>query len=168
MDPGQILWVAPSPPYLQTFLFFKNFQFSNFYDFFLVFVNTGSYGSKNFQKLLIQFSSDLSQSLWKQCSHWGGKRFKRHGAGVRRRPSIVRRPSVNSAVFQKPLHGSRPNFGVAPSPPYLQTIFLFFQNFNFQIFTILCLFVNIGLYGSKNVKMLFLLQFSSVLSQTLW
>ena len=35
MDPGQILWEATYPPYLQTiFLFFQNFQFSNFYDFF--------------------------------------------------------------------------------------------------------------------------------------
>ncbi len=36
MDPGQILWEATYPPYLQTFffVFFLNFQFSNFYDFF--------------------------------------------------------------------------------------------------------------------------------------
>ena len=58
MDPGQILWVALSPPYIQTifFSFFQNFQFSNFC------VNDGS---KNFKTLpLLQFSSDLSQTLW--------------------------------------------------------------------------------------------------------
>ena len=50
MDPDQILWEATYPQYLQTvFLFFQNFQFSNFYDFFFIFPNTGPYGSKNFQ-----------------------------------------------------------------------------------------------------------------------
>ncbi len=40
MDPDQILWEATYQPYLQTiFLFFQNFQFSNFYDFFFFFVN---------------------------------------------------------------------------------------------------------------------------------
>ena len=35
MDPGHILWVAPSPPYLQTiFFFFQIFNFQIFYDFF--------------------------------------------------------------------------------------------------------------------------------------
>ena len=34
MDPGQILWKATYPPYLQTaVLFFQNFWFSNFYEF---------------------------------------------------------------------------------------------------------------------------------------
>ncbi len=65
MDPGQILWVAHSPPYLQTifFFFFQNFRYSNFYDFFFVFVNMGPYDSKNVKTLLLQFSSDLSQTL---------------------------------------------------------------------------------------------------------
>ncbi len=65
LDPDQILWEATYPPSLQTFLFFfQNFQFSNFYDFFFVFVNMGPYGSTNFKTLLLlQFSSDLSQTL---------------------------------------------------------------------------------------------------------
>ncbi len=67
MDPDKILWEATYPPYLQTvffFLFFQNFQFSNVYEFFFVFVNMGPYGSKNFKTLLLlQFSSDLSQTL---------------------------------------------------------------------------------------------------------
>ena len=47
MDPGQILWVVPSPPYLQTiFFYFKIFNFQFFYVFFFVFVNMGPYGSK--------------------------------------------------------------------------------------------------------------------------
>ncbi len=34
MDPDQILWVAPFPPYLQTiFLLFQNCQVSKFYEF---------------------------------------------------------------------------------------------------------------------------------------
>ncbi len=55
MDPGQILCVAPSPPYLKTILsfFFQIFNFNFFYDFFFVFVNMGPYGSKIFKTLLL-------------------------------------------------------------------------------------------------------------------
>ncbi len=48
----------------------------------------------------------------------------------RRRPSSVHRPYTQ--VSQKPLHGSRPNLWIAPSPPNLQSIFIF-KIFNFQI-----------------------------------
>ncbi len=65
IDPGQILWVAASSPYLQklVFCFFKTFNFPIFTIFFFIFVNMGTYGSKNFKTLLRQFSSDLSQTL---------------------------------------------------------------------------------------------------------
>ncbi len=65
MDPDQILWEATYPPYVQT-IFCQNFQFSNFqifYDFVFIFVNMGPYGSKKFKALLLQFSSDLNQTL---------------------------------------------------------------------------------------------------------
>ena len=47
MDPGQTLWVAPSPPYLRAdlFSFFKIFNFQIF-TFFLSFLLTWDYGSK--------------------------------------------------------------------------------------------------------------------------
>ncbi len=64
MDPDQILWVAPFPPYLQTIFFlFLKFSIFKFLRIFFVFVNMGPYGSKNFKTLLLQFSSDLSQTL---------------------------------------------------------------------------------------------------------
>ncbi len=49
MDPGQILCVAPSPPYLKTNFFFL-FKIFNFYDFFFVFFSMGPYGGKNLKK----------------------------------------------------------------------------------------------------------------------
>ena len=46
--------------------FFQNFQFPIFfYDFSFIFVNMGPYGNKGFKTLLLlQFSSDMSQTLW--------------------------------------------------------------------------------------------------------
>ena len=64
MDPEQILWATPYPVYLQTFCS-QNFQFANFCNFFFRFHEHGYYGSKNFKTLrILQFSSDLSQTLW--------------------------------------------------------------------------------------------------------
>ncbi len=63
MDPGQILWKATYPPYLQKFFFFRNFHFSNFYKIFcfqffkflrnFCFGNMGPYGSIYFKMLLL-------------------------------------------------------------------------------------------------------------------
>ncbi len=46
MDPNQILWEATYPPYLLTIFFSQNFQLSNIYYSFFIFVNMGPYGSK--------------------------------------------------------------------------------------------------------------------------
>ena len=61
-DPDQILWVAPSLPYLQTIFFEK--KIFKFLRFLFVVVNMGPYGSKIFKMLiLLHFSSDLNQTL---------------------------------------------------------------------------------------------------------
>ncbi len=65
MNPGQILWEATYPLYLQTLgFFFQTFHcFCGFFFFFFcVFVNIGPYGTKHVKTLLSQFSSDLSQT----------------------------------------------------------------------------------------------------------
>ncbi len=65
------------------------------------------------------------------------------------RPSVVR---PETQVSQKPLHGSRPNF----MGSYLSTIspdhFFVFSKFSiFKFLRIFFVFVNMGLYGSKNL-----------------
>ncbi len=47
MDPDQILWVAPSPPYLQTFVFFfQIFNFNFFYELFSFSLTMDPMGAK--------------------------------------------------------------------------------------------------------------------------
>ncbi len=66
MDPGQILWTAPYPPYLQA-VFFQNFQFSKMFTiFFFVFVSMGPYGSKKNSKPYSSFYPILTKLYYKK------------------------------------------------------------------------------------------------------
>ena len=78
MDPGQILWKATYPPYLQTVFFsvFKTFDFQIFiFFFFLLFLNTAIWEPKfknatSLRLLLPQFSSNFNQTLWEAWYSW--------------------------------------------------------------------------------------------------
>ncbi len=66
IDPGQILWVAPSPPYLQTiFFFFQNFQFSNFYDFFSFSLTWDPMRAK----ISKRYSTSIFHPIWAKFYH---------------------------------------------------------------------------------------------------
>ena len=123
-------------------LFFNVFSILNF-GFFVNCYNSAVYGREKVETIFS--SARLCQQSY--C----------RGAGVRRPPVRKLRFLGNRCM------DPGQSLWVAPSPPYLHTIFFFFQNFHFffQIFTIF-VFVNMGPYGSKPFKTLLVLQFSSI------
>ncbi len=64
LDPGQILWAAPYPLYLQT-IFFSKFSVFKILRFYFFFVNMVPYGTKHSKTLilLLPFLFNLSQTL---------------------------------------------------------------------------------------------------------
>ncbi len=64
----QIWGKASYPPYAHFFVFFQNSKFLTFINFFFIFMNMRSYGSKNFKRLLLpqfQFIFNLFNSSYR-------------------------------------------------------------------------------------------------------
>ena len=77
MDFFQILVLAAPLPYLWTFfkLLKKNWGGGNFLRIFFIFVNMGSYWSKNFKTLLLQITAESFQTSPEFSSQWSSQDY---------------------------------------------------------------------------------------------